>query len=55
MNNLMSTLLNNKEKFKHKKPINKYKTMKKYIEKDYSWFKVGELLYNYFQDIVKSQ
>jgi glycosyltransferase involved in cell wall biosynthesis len=51
MNNLMSTLLNNKDKFKQSK-VDEYKNMQKYIETEYSWYKVAELLYNYFHDII---
>lgn len=52
MNNLMSTLLMNDTKFKEQKGEETYQTMKSYIEKDYSWYKVAELLYNYLDDIV---
>ena len=52
MNNLMSTLLNNDEKFKESKNEETYINMKLYIEKDYSWYKVAELLYEYLNDIV---
>jgi glycosyltransferase involved in cell wall biosynthesis len=52
MNNLMSTLLNNEEKFKITKSQYGYQTLKSYIEKDYSWYKVAELLYTYLHDIV---
>jgi glycosyltransferase involved in cell wall biosynthesis len=52
MNNLMSTLLNNEEKFKIPKTPTTYTNMKQYIEKDYSWYKVAELLYDYLNDIV---
>jgi glycosyltransferase involved in cell wall biosynthesis len=52
MNNLMSTLLNNEKLFKEVKNEETYKNMKSYIEKDYSWYKVSELLYSYLNDIV---
>jgi glycosyltransferase involved in cell wall biosynthesis len=52
MNNLMSTLLNNEEKIKQPKTTDTYIKMKEYIEKDYSWHKVSELLYDYLKDIV---
>ena len=52
MNNLMSTLLMNDTKFKEAKSEETYQTIKSYIEKDYSWYKVAELLYNYLDDIV---
>lgn len=55
MNSLMSTLLNNEQKFKEVKPLSSYQTMKSYIEKDYSWFKVAELLYEYLLDIVEKR
>jgi glycosyltransferase involved in cell wall biosynthesis len=55
MNNLMSTLLNNEDKFKIGKSENAYITMKSYIEKDYSWYKVAELLYGYLDDIVSKR
>lgn len=55
MNNLMSTLLNNEEKFKIPKTLNTYINMKQYIEKDYSWYKVAELLYDYLNDIVSKK
>lgn len=51
MNNLMSTLLNNEEKFKQVKLNDSYTKVKSYIEKDYSWFKVAELLYDYLKKI----
>jgi glycosyltransferase involved in cell wall biosynthesis len=52
MNNLMSTLLLNEQRFKESKNEKTYITMKTYIEKDYSWYKVAELLYDYLNDIV---
>ena len=52
MNNLMATLLNNEQTFKTLTSYDKYVKMKQYIEKDYSWYKVAELLYNYFTDII---
>jgi glycosyltransferase involved in cell wall biosynthesis len=52
MNNLMSTLLNNEESFKKSKNEEIYSNMKQYIEKDYSWYKVAELLYDYLNYIV---
>lgn len=52
MNNLMSTLLINEKKFKEEKTPEKYTKMKEYIEKDYSWYKVAELLFDYLDDIV---
>ena len=55
MNNLMSTLLNNEEKFKIPKSNDIYTNMKQYIEKDYSWYKVAELLYDYLNDIVSKK
>jgi len=54
MNNLISTLLNNEEKFKIPKAYETYINMKQYIEKDYSWYKVAELLYDYLNDIVNT-
>ena len=55
MNNLMSTLLNNEKQFKEIKNEETYKNMKSYIEKDYSWYKVAELLYGYLDDIVSKR
>lgn len=54
MNNLMSTLLINETNIKKIKSNKVYKTMKNYIEKDYSWYRVGELLYQYLHDIVNN-
>ena len=51
MNNLISTLLLNEQKFKEVKSFKEWFNMKSYIEKDYSWYKVAELLYTYFKDI----
>jgi glycosyltransferase involved in cell wall biosynthesis len=34
--------------------VNSYNTMKEYIEKDYSWDHVAELLFDYFKWIVKN-
>lgn len=55
INNVMSGLLNNEEKFKKVKPNYVYSKMKKYIEKEYSWYTVAELLYNYLRDIVEKR
>jgi len=55
MNNLMSSLLNNESKIKSKKSRLSYITMKKYIETNYSWYKVAELLYTYLDDIVEKR
>lgn len=55
MNNLMSTLLINEQKFKQVKSVETYTNMKKYIENDYSWYKVAELLYDYLDDIVEDR
>lgn len=52
MNNLIDTLLLNEEKFKESKNLETYNNMKNYIEKNLSWYKVAELLYDYFNDIV---
>lgn len=55
MNNLMSTLLNNEEKFKQVKSTESYNKVQSYIEKDYSWYKVAELLYTYLYEIANEQ
>jgi hypothetical protein len=55
MNNLMSSLLNNESKIKIKKSRQAYIAMKKYIEANYSWYKVAELLYTYLEDIVEKR
>lgn len=52
MNNLLSTLINNESKIKQTKTVDTYMKMKKFIDSDYSWYKVSELLYEYLKDIV---
>jgi glycosyltransferase involved in cell wall biosynthesis len=52
LHDLVDTLLKNKTKIKQNKGTDKYLVMKTYIEKEYSWYKVGELLYKYFTDII---
>lgn len=51
-NDITNTILNFKKK---EYEPNEYKNMKMYIEKEYSWNKVSELLYNYFYDIVNKK
>lgn len=55
MNNLMSTLLVNETLFKKVKSHETYNNMKSYINTNYSWYKVAELLYNYLSDIVSGK
>lgn len=57
---LLNLILENEEKIcdlKNKRDnggVNSYNTMKQYIEKDYSWDHVSELLFDYFNWIVKN-
>jgi glycosyltransferase involved in cell wall biosynthesis len=50
LKDLIKTILENEEKYKAQK--NNYDKMKQFIDKEYSWNKVSELLYKYFCDIV---
>jgi len=50
VSNLVKTILENESKFKN--PKDNYEKMKEFIEKEYSWNKVSELLYKYFCDII---
>jgi glycosyltransferase involved in cell wall biosynthesis len=50
INNLIKTILENETKYKM--PKNNYDKMKEFIEQEYSWNKVSELLYKYFCDII---
>ena len=52
VNDLVKTLLENESRFKTQKSEETYNLMRNYIDKEYSWFKVSELLYDYFNDIV---
>jgi glycosyltransferase involved in cell wall biosynthesis len=57
---LLNLILENEEKIcdlKNQRDnggVNSYNTMKQYIEKDYSWDHVSELLFDYFNWIVKN-
>jgi glycosyltransferase involved in cell wall biosynthesis len=57
---LLNLILENEEKIcdlKNKRDnggVNSYNTMKQYIEKDYSWDHVSDLLFDYFNWIVKN-
>ena len=49
---LLNTIKNNEYLFK--KPKVNYLLMKEYIQKEYSWNKVSDLLFNYFTEILSS-
>lgn len=51
INNLVETLLNNESKFKSIKSSFTYNKMANYINKEFSWYKVSELLFDYFKFI----
>jgi glycosyltransferase involved in cell wall biosynthesis len=52
MNDFIKTLLEHEHRFKEVRLDSDYKKMKAFIEENYSWNKVAELLRNYFMDIV---
>lgn len=54
INNLVETLLNNQTKFKTIKTNVIYNKMVNYINKELSWYKVSELLFDYFNFIKNS-
>ena len=49
ISDLLNSILNNEDKIKKVKDDT---LMHKYIEENYSWYKVSELLYMYFNDII---
>lgn len=57
VNDIVQTLINFQNKYNNKEYKNKeieYRIMKEYIEKNYSWNKVSELLYDYIKYIVET-
>jgi glycosyltransferase involved in cell wall biosynthesis len=53
MNDLLRVLIENEHRFKEVRSNTNYERMKTFIETDYSWNKVAELLKNYFTDILR--
>ncbi len=49
---ILNTLLINENEFKKNKSKDSYNKLQEYINKEYSWYKVSELLLDYFQYIV---
>jgi glycosyltransferase involved in cell wall biosynthesis len=54
MNDLIRVLLENEQRFKEARMSANYSGMQSFIEKNYSWNKVAELLKDYFSYIVNS-
>jgi glycosyltransferase involved in cell wall biosynthesis len=52
MNDLLRVLVENEHRFKEVRSNADYDRMKTFIEANYSWNKVAELLKNYFHDII---
>lgn len=52
INNLLDTILLNEQNFKLEKSNEKYDKMTMFIQRKYSWYKIGEEMYNYFIDIL---
>ncbi len=52
IDNLLDVILSNEENFKKIKDDSIYDKMIHYIQRNYSWYKIGEQLYNYFIDIL---
>ena len=49
---ILNTILINENEFKKNKSKDSYNQLQEYINKEYSWYKVSELLLDYFQYIV---
>jgi glycosyltransferase involved in cell wall biosynthesis len=52
INNILNSILLNENEIRKNKSKDSYITLQEYIKKEYSWYNVSKLLYNYFQSII---
>jgi glycosyltransferase involved in cell wall biosynthesis len=52
INDILNILVTNENEFKKNKSKDSYNKLQEYINKEYSWYKVSELLFDYFQYIL---
>lgn len=52
INNILNSILLNENEIRKNKSKDSYIILQEYIKKEYSWYNVSKLLYNYFQSII---